>query len=193
MCYKFFKIIILLFFCQATFSFGIDTTKEELVCTEIGFTNKTESFANCVVELYKKRTTQNSDRLVNNKINTQNPHEKMCIDYGFQFDTVDFSRCKMQLDHAKRDIATRQAQQSQEQRRHEEQLSNAKRQRDIAANLALVQCGLNMMSGGSCLTGQRSPAAPTGPIPSLPLYQNITLPSGRIIQCTNIGTNTVCH
>lgn len=194
MCPSTFKVIIILLAFLANSAFAIDTSAEEATCAEIGFKRKTESFANCVLELVSRKS-KNSLTAPTASTNTPaNPDDALCQRNGFKPGTNDYSQCRLQINNAKA-LSSQQAQAAERQR------AEARRQGDINSSLDLMALGGRMMAGqspyalqniGSALNGQVAP-----PIQqdmsgsSLPRVYN--LPGGRSMTCTTMGSVTNCN
>ncbi len=130
-------------------------------------------------------------------------HHRRCISFGFKQNTEGYAQCRLKLELAEqqaereaafveaderrrqealREQAAQLKRDQQERRRqHEVQIAEQKRQREVAAGLALMQLG----------SGMYSPPQ-VAPKPSNPINQTIVTPSGKIVNCHTTGTVTNC-
>lgn len=157
-------------------------------CKELGFKEKTEKFAECVVKL-------SSNGLVNSTQGAASgdgsQDDQTCQKYGFKPNTSNYSDCRMKIDMAKQQMAQQQAQFQQQQRQYEAELKAYEDNKRKQASLKLMQFGLNMMANGG-----RSSASNIGPAPVAPTFVPSTntyfLPGGHQMTCTTTGTVTNC-
>jgi hypothetical protein len=183
----FIKIVLSLLVLIPEIALSLDTLDEEKKCKEIGFKKNTEAYGNCVLELIDRKKSESSISAVSNDADGQ-----LCLRYGYKPNTNDFANCKLKIDQARADAASRQAAYDENKRQFDAQMAEYQRQKAIAANMALMQCGLNMMSGASC-SGARVGPPPIAPRPLSPMTQTITMPSGRTVNCTTTGSITNCY
>lgn len=162
-------------------SFALDTSTEEAQCTEIGFKKKTQAYADCVLELLDRRTTQNG----------RDPDDATCRKYGFKPKSDNYAACRQQIDMARQDAQRQQAQYEQQQAQYEAQLAERKRERDKQRSLAMLQMGLGMLSGQYNANNAYG-TIPSAPIPPQNLPRTYILPGGKAMSCTTTGTVTSC-
>lgn len=118
----------------------------------------------------------------------------LCKKYGFKPQTNGYAECRMKIDFAQAESKRQQEQYEREQREYERQLAAVERENERRRGAAFLELGARMIGGqrpiealGSLGTG--TPIAPTRPAP---INQTITLPGGRMINCTTMGTMTNC-
>ena len=177
----------LLFLSFATMSsvLAIDTSNEEKICSDIGFKKKTRSHTDCVLELVDRQ----SQSLQLEELN--DPDEAICRKYGFRPGTEGYTQCRMKIDLAKQEAARYQLEYAERKRQYDEELKEAKRRREVAANLSLMQIGLGLM-GGTYSGNTAHGIIPLAPTPLAPFTSTINLPGGAIVTCTTTGTVTNC-
>jgi hypothetical protein len=194
----------------ALFSGGIyalDTTKEENTCTYIGFKKGTESFGNCVLELVdrnKKAAAKNiavatqADTPKKPKNEPQvagdgSSDDSTCQSYGFKPASSDYSSCRLQIDLAKQNARQQQDIYQQQKAQYDEQVAAIEKQKAKERSMKQLEMGLRMMGGQSvqdaAMATARMPPLPQAPGP---ITQRITMPNGRGMTCTTVGTNTNC-
>lgn len=165
--------------------FAIDTANEEKTCSDIGFKKKTEAHAKCILELLDRQSKSIQLQESND------PDEAICRKYGFRPGTESYSQCRQKIDLAKQEAARYQLEYAERKRQYDEELKEAKRRREIAANLSLMQIGLGLMGGAySGSTAHR--VMPVAPTPPAPFTSTIYMPGGGIVTCTTTGTVTNC-
>ncbi|MBU3582020.1 hypothetical protein ICN19_08320 [Polynucleobacter sp. AP-Capit-er-40B-B4] len=157
---------------------SIDTSTEEAACLDLGFKKKTPSFANCVLELLERKE---------NSTASTDPDDATCRKYGFKRKTNEYATCRQQIEQAKMQAAQQQAQYQQQQRQYQAQLDEQRRQRSVAAGLALMQLGTGMTSGAYNANNGYG-TLPTPPNPN----RTYILPGGKTMNCTTTGTVTNC-
>lgn len=158
----------------------IDSSPEESTCAELGFKRKTESYANCVLELLgRKRSVA--------QVNPNDPDAATCLRYGYKTGTNEYAACRQQIDQAKSQAAQQQAQYLQQQRQYQAQLDEQQRQRSVAAGMALFQMGTGIASGAYNANNSYG-TMPTPPNPN----RTYVLPGGKTMNCTTTGTVTSC-
>lgn len=160
---------------------SLDLSKYEAQCTDIGFTKKTPSFGECVLELRSRDKNKNSAPPTSNNIGDQTPDHLTCARYGFIAGTAHYSQCRMQIDMARRDAI-------EQQRQYEDQLAEQKRAKDRARGEAMLMLGLGMMSGKKP-NSEFNNNTITPPQP-MRIYN---LPGGRSMTCTTMGAFTNCN
>jgi len=165
---------------------GIDTASEEAACQSIGFKKKTEGFASCVLELLDRKSSQNSAAHA-----TNDPDDSTCRKYGFKPRTNEYAACRLQIDQARRDAQTQEAQFAEKQRQYEAQLAEQQKQRRVASGIALMQMGAGI-SSGAYNSQNAYGALPSPPIPPQNLNRTYILPGGKMMNCTTTGTVTNC-
>lgn len=185
-------------------AYALDTSAEEAMCKEIGFKPKTEKYANCVLELYERkskaapaasaqRPPQSPPQPVQQGDGTQD--DQTCQRYGLRPGQPEYGNCRMQIDMAKQQVAREQARYQAELAAYEQQKKEIEAERRREQGLRQLQMGLGLMSGQVTLQdlGRQSLGLP--PPPAAPQIQNqtIRLPGGGIIHCTTTGTFTNCR
>ena len=182
-------ILIVLLFCVGL-AHALDTSEQELACQDIGFKKRTPAFANCVLELMERRSAQKPEPI--QTYNSNDPDDATCQKYGFKPRTNEYSNCKQQIDLARQQAQQQQAQYEEQKRQYDAQMAEYKKRRETAASLALMQCGLNMMSTGNCSGVRNVGPAPIAPM--APSYGPRTyyLPGNRVMTCTTSGNITNC-
>lgn len=130
-------------------------------------------------------------------------HHRKCISFGFKQNTEGYAQCRLKLELAeqqseretafaeaderrrqealKEQAAQLKRDQQDRRRQYEAQIAEQKRQREVAAGLALMQMGSGMYS--------QPPAAPK---PANPINQTIVTPGGKIVNCHTTGSVTNC-
>jgi hypothetical protein len=183
----------------ATERAALDSVKK--TCNDLGFKSSTENFGKCVLQLLEReRQKAQKDApavrpSVDSRVPTRGdgtPDDVRCQGFGYSVGTPPYAECRLKLELLSRQAEERRRDYERRQQEYEAQVAEYERQRKIAANLALVQCGLNMASGGTC-SGARVGPAPVPPAPVAPARQTLVLPGGRIINCTTVGTITTCQ
>jgi len=168
-------MLILLLLVNATTSIAIDTSEQEKACSEIGFKKKTEAFANCVLELVSRESS-------NAPINPNDPDEATCRRYGFKPQTNEYASCRQQIDQAR-------IQARQQQAQYQQQLDAYNKQKSQAAGLAMMGMGLGMLSNNSSgSSGYGSPPPPPQMGP-----RTYMLPGNKMMTCTTTGNITSCN
>jgi len=188
----------------ASSGYALDTSAEEAMCKEIGFKPKTEKYANCVLELYERKSkaaqatsaqtpAQSPPQPVQQGDGTQD--DQTCQRYGLRPGQPEYGNCRMQIDMAKQQIAREQARYQAELAAYEQQKKEIEAERRRELGRRQLAAGLGLMSGQVTLQdlGRQSLGLP--PPPAAPQIQNqtIRLPGGGIIHCTTTGTFTNCR
>jgi hypothetical protein len=165
---------------------GLDLSGYEAICSDLGFTFKTQRHGECVLELYSRSKsatpTQSTSSHPGSALSRGDgsPDDATCVKYGFQRVGAEYAQCRMQID-----LARNQA--LEQQRQYEAQLIERQREQEKARGAALLLHGLNTMSGG-----RRSPPStmlPLAPPNSTRIYN---LPGGKFMTCSTMGTVTNC-
>lgn len=122
------------------------------------------------------------------------PEDLLCKRYGLKPQTSGYGECRMRLDFAKAESQRQQAQYEREQAEYQRQMAALERERERRRAAALVEIGARMMGGQSPINalGSLGTGAPIAPTRPAPIDQTITLPGGRMINCTTMGTMTNC-
>lgn len=115
-------------------------------------------------------------------LNNISEDEKICRNYGFKPGTNAYGECRQKLDFAKQEAAQRQRDYEEQKRQYDAALQDRK-------NRAL---GAALMSIGQGLTGQNNRSNLTPQPPPQPSSQMITMPDGRRVTCTTMGSSTQC-
>jgi hypothetical protein len=197
----------LIVFIGLSVSYALDTTKEENTCTYIGFKKGTESFGNCVLELVdrnKKTVSKNATVATQADAPRKSKNEPQvagdgsnddstCQSYGFKPASSDYSSCRLQIDLAKQNAKQQQDIYQQQKAQYDEQVAAIEKQKAKERNMKQLEMGLRMMGGQSvqdaAMATARMPPLPQAPGP---ITQRITMPNGRGMTCTTVGTNTNC-
>jgi len=173
-------------------AYALDTSAEEKTCSEIGFKRKTEAFGNCVLELVN-RGAGRSAQLGQKNSSSSDPDDAACIAYGFKPNTSNFSSCRLQIDLAKQNAKQQQYIYQQQQAQYEAQVAAIEKQKSKERSMKQLELGLRMMGGQSIqdasMATARMPPLPQAPGP---ITQTLTMPNGRSMTCTTIGSNTNC-
>lgn len=195
---------------STVFSFGfltpayaLDTSAEEAMCKEIGFKPKTEKYANCVIELYERKSRASfgtppqgrptSIETAQQGDGTQD--DQTCQRYGLRPGQPEYGNCRMQIDLAKQQVAREQARYQQEMAAYEQQVAELKRQKDKERAMRQLELGLRMMGGQPPLEAINSlgTGAPISkPRPPI-THHSIRLPNGRTMNCDTFGGHTNCN
>lgn len=152
---------------------AIDSSSEEVTCYELGFKKKTQSYANCVVELLGRRQSAGP-------VNSSDPDASTCLRYGYKVGTNEYAMCRQQIDMARQDAQRQIAQIKRQTEAQQDQQSRA-------AGLALFNLGM-----GTLATGSIPGYGPTPQIPPQNFMRTYTLPGGKTMSCTTTGTVTNC-
>jgi len=185
-------------------AYALDTSAEEAMCKEIGFKPKTEKYANCVLELYERKSkaaaTQPAPQGRPPPVETAQQgdgtqDDQTCQRYGLRPGQPEYGNCRMQIDMAKQQVAREQARYQAEMAAYEQQKKEIEAERRRELGRRQLAAGLGLMSGQVTLQdlGRQSLGLP--PPPAAPQIQNqtIRLPGGGIIHCTTTGTFTNCR
>jgi hypothetical protein len=186
-----FKVTFISLLFWAYPSFGLDTSAQEKTCSEIGFKKKTEAFGNCVLELVSRSggvSSQSSQTSFSN-----DPDDAACRGYGFKPNSSDYASCRQRIDLAKQSAKQQQDIYDQQKRQYDDQLASIEKQKAKERNLKQLEMGLRMMGGqsvqDSAMATARMPPLPQAPGP---ITQRLTMPNGRSMTCTTVGSNTNC-
>ena len=100
----------------------------------------------------------------------------------------------MRLDFAKAESIKQQQQYEREQAAYQEQMAGIQKERERQRAMKQLELGLRIIGGQSPIdavnsVGTGAPIAPKAPMPT---NQTITLPNGRMINCSTFGTVTNC-
>lgn len=156
-------------------------------CESLGYTPRTEKFADCVLELHSRVTPQQTPPTTEEL----SPGAHQCIQMGFKPRTNQFASCQLQL----KQLAIQQSQFEAQQRAHEEQMRAVQKQRDYEqaqALFGLANQALGIAGGGR----QSNTPSPQGyglmippPVPPLRLIS----PSGNPYTCAYQGPALRCR
>ena len=163
--------------------FALDLSQYESLCSEIGFKKKTEAYGQCVLELAEKNKSLSSPK---------NDDEQLCKSYGFKPNTSSFSECKLKLEMAKRQSIDAQEKYNREKAEYDRQMALIQREREQQRAMKQLELGLRMMGGQSPVDAVNSVGTNAPIAPRAPTNQTITLPNGRMVNCTTTGTMTNC-
>lgn len=185
------KVALLTFLFWSHHSFGLDTSAQEKTCSEIGFKKKTEAFGNCVLELVSRGGGVSSQPSQPGFPN--DPDDAACRGYGFKPNSGDYASCRQRIDLAKQSAKQQQDIYEQQKRQYDDQLASIEKQKAKERNLKQLEMGLRMMGGqsiqDSAMATARMPPLPQAPGP---ITQRLTMPNGRSMTCTTVGSNTNC-
>lgn len=190
MCTKIIKVIFLVSLFQIGIVSALDLSAYEKQCTDIGFKRKTPAFGECVLEL-SDRAGASAARL---PAVTNSAEDQTCLRYGFKANTQAFAECKFKLDHAKQESLRAEQQYAREKAAYDQQLAAIEKEREKARAMKQLELGLRMMGGQSPVNAVNSlgTGAPIAPSRPSPINQTITMPNGRMVNCTTVGSNTNC-
>ena len=188
----------------STGAWALDTSVEELTCKEIGFKPKTEKFANCVLELYERKSKGSTNNPVGSRQAapaTQaqrgdgSQDDQTCQRYGLKPGQPEYGNCRMQINLAKQQAAREQARYEAEMAAYEQQKQELEAERKRQLAMRQLQMGLGLMSGQVTLEdiGRSSMGLPPAPRPPAIQNQTIRLPGGGLVNCTTTGTFTNCR
>lgn len=118
----------------------------------------------------------------------------LCKKYGFKPQTNGYAECRMKIDFAQAESKRQQEQYEREQAEYQRQLAAIEREKERRRGAAFLELGARMMGGQSPINalGSLGTGAPIAPSRPAPINQTITLPGGRMINCTTMGTMTNC-
>jgi hypothetical protein len=121
-------------------------------------------------------------------------NDKICQGYGFKLQTVSYAECRMKLDFAKNESIKQQQQYERDLAEYQNKLAEIQKERDKQRALRQLELGLRMMAGQPPIeaigsVGTNTPIAPQRPSS---INQTITLPNGKMINCSTSGTITNC-
>lgn len=184
------KVTLLTLSFKAGAVLAIDLSAYEKQCAEIGFKRKTPAFGECVLELSDRAGASSSraTAVVNSA------EDQTCLRYGFKVNTQAFAECKFKLDQAKQEGLRAEQQYAREKAAYDQQVAAIEKEREKARAMKQLELGLRMMGGQSPVNAVNSlgTGAPIAPSRPSPINQTITMPNGRMINCTTIGSNTNC-
>jgi len=180
-------------------------------CKEIGFKPKTPAYGDCVLELRRRDKSNSNSQPEPIKQNVvqapiqQAPRgdgsadDASCQRYGFTPQTDAYGQCRMQLDNAKRQLQTLQAQNTEQQRIYDQQQAQFQKEKNRQQGLALLRYSAALAQGTSPYfsdnvanaNAQVFGTAPVAPRP-LPETYTITLPNSRTMTCTSINNVMNC-
>jgi hypothetical protein len=193
MCITTFKRIVFLCFACPYFAFALDLGQHEETCLNLGFKKRTSSFGECVLELdqresiLRKKAQKSSGEVQRNikvepeTTGNESPDQLLCLKYGFTPQTNGYSQCRMQID-----LARKQAEDNQ--RIYENKLADQEKEKSKRQGEAWMMLGLGLLSGSqrTLPSGGFEQLQPPGGI------RNYTLPNGRMLTCSTVGTSTNC-
>jgi hypothetical protein len=118
----------------------------------------------------------------------------LCKKYGLKPLTNGYAECRMRLDLAKRESLAAQEKYAQEKAAYDKQVEAIQNERKRQQAMKQLELGLRMMGGQSPINavnslGTNTPIAPSMPSP---INQTITMPNGRMVNCTTVGSMTNC-
>jgi len=178
------KIILLLVAPLFTTStWGIDTSEEEKLCISIGFKNKSPSFGGCVLELIERRGS----------VSNISADDLTCQGYGFRLGSVEAASCKQQIDIARQNAKSQEAQYEEQKRQYEEQMAAYQKKIRQEKNQKALDLSLRLLNGQTpteamLSAGTGAPIRPVAPSNT----QTLIMPGGRMVNCTTSGNLTQC-
>lgn len=176
------KITLVVLVLGVNVSWALDTSSEENTCAEIGFKRKTEPFANCVLELVRRKSNKAPVSAAPPPVVSSNPDDAICLNNGYKPGTNEFTQCRLQINNAKAQAA-----------------KEAQDQKEAAAYRELGAVGARMMASpspyffqglGAALNGQVAPGPPPMDMSGPRIYN---LPGGKTLNCTTMGNVTNCN
>jgi hypothetical protein len=135
---------------------ALDTSVEEFTCKEIGFKPKTEKFANCVLELYERKSKGSTNNPVGSRQAAPaaqaqrgdgSQDDQTCQRYGLKPGQPEYGNCRMQINLAKQQAAREQARYEAEMAAYEKQKQELEAERKRQLAMRQLQMGLGLMSG----------------------------------------------
>jgi len=175
---------------------ALDTSAEEAMCKEIGFKPKTEKYANCVLELYERKSkgapaaSRRNSPQSRSQQGDGSQDDQTCQRYGLRPGQPEYGNCRMQIDLARQQAAREQARYQAELAAYEQQKSELEAERKRRT----IQRGLGLLSGQITLEDIGRSSLGLGPAPRAPELQNhtIRLPNGGFVHCNTVGHVTNC-
>ena len=151
---------------------------------------------NCVIRIPEQATaTPVEQKITTTSIEkNQSNSNSQCKEFGFSEGSANFSNCVLQLELAKKRSAENEARYNAERAEYERQLAAIEREKERRRGAAFLELGARMMGGQRPIEalGSLGTGAPIAPSRPSPINQTITLPGGRMISCTTMGTMTNC-
>lgn len=181
--------VILLCFSLQTNAYAIDTIEQEKICSDIGFKKKTPSFANCVLELMERKSSQKQE--LPETYDSYDPDDASCRSYVFNRSTNEYAICRQQIDLAKQQAQRQQAQYEEQKRQYEAKVAEIQKEKDRKNALRQAEFFLRWGSGENITDAARG-AVGLPPMPKPPAPQTIFLPGGKAVICTTTGNTTSC-
>jgi len=122
------------------------------------------------------------------------PDDALCKKYGLKPQTSGYAECRMRIDFAKAESKLQQEKYEREQAEYQRQLAEIEREKQRRRGAAFMELGGRMMGGQSPISalGSLGTGAPIAPSQPSSFNHTITLPNGRMINCTTMGTMTNC-
>lgn len=183
---------------------------EEDICSYIGFTPKTAQFADCVMEMFDRRSVKDAQNKASQDLEIypwssdnieRDADLEICSEFGFKPGTTDFAKCRMEISVAKQDMVIRQQQYALQLEQYNRQLDQyqaqqeaLKRERRKAKWSALAKFGAGMANSqsttfsGAVADGNAAMQGlpPVTRPPEPPVFNSFTVrsASGRIANCT---------
>ena len=114
-----------------------------------------------------------------------------CRKYGFKFQTVDYAKCRQQIDLASQQAQQQQAQYEEQKRQYEAKVAEIQKEKDRKNALRQAEFFLRWGSGENVTDAARG-AVGLPPMPKPPAPQTIFLPGGKAVICTTTGNTTSC-
>jgi hypothetical protein len=163
---------------------GLDTSSEEIECTNLGFKKKTEPFASCVLELLDRKSIAATGN---------DPDDAACRKYGFKPRTPGYSECRQKIDMFKAESQQRQVTYEAQKKQYDEQVAAIEKERKRKASMQTFAMGMGMLAGQTPMQAYgTSQGYPPAPLPPSPMNQTYVFPGGKMMNCTTVGSTTNC-
>jgi len=161
---------------------SIETSAEEVTCSNMGFKKKTEAYGKCVLELMERKE---------NSVASTDPDDATCRKYGFIRKTDEYSKCRQKIDQARAQAKQQQAQFAARQAQYQQQQEAYEAAREQQAWLSIMRIGLALVGQGTSGGGYygAAPVAPTAPQFGPRTY---VLPNNQVMTCNTTGNITNC-
>jgi hypothetical protein len=163
-----------------------DLSPMKTQCESLGYTPRTEKFADCVLELH----TRSAAPQILTTTEELSPEAEQCIQMGFKPRTNQFGSCQLQL----KQLAIQQSQFETQQRAYEEQMRAAQKQRgydQAQALFGLANQALEIAGGKPQRSVPSHVDWPISPSPVTPL--RVIPPSGDPFTCAYQGPALRCR
>lgn len=156
---------------------GINTGAEEAACVELGFKKKSESYANCVLELIDRKESMNA---------SSDPDDSTCRKYGFRPKTTNYSECRQKIDMFRAESSMRQEQYAIQKKQFDDQVASIEKERRRQASIETFRYGMGLLDGQTPSQAYgTSKGYPPAPQPPSSSNQTYVFPNGKIMNCTS--------